>query len=63
MKRTKKPSTNEITPPTIMKPEPELYDQVARTAYDLFVRRGGVHGHDVDDWIEAERRVRTEPTP
>jgi hypothetical protein len=63
MKRTKKPSTTETTPPTIKKPEPELYGQVARMAYDLFVRRGGVHGHDVDDWIEAERRVKTEPTP
>jgi hypothetical protein len=33
------------------------YDDVARRAYDLFVSRGGQHGHDVEDWLEAERQV------
>ncbi|MBI4341754.1 MAG: DUF2934 domain-containing protein [Candidatus Omnitrophica bacterium] len=31
---------------------------VARVAYALFLRRGGVHGHDQEDWFEAERLVR-----
>jgi len=35
----------------------EFYFQVARKAYELFERRGGEHGHDVDDWLEAERLV------
>jgi hypothetical protein len=26
---------------------------VARRAYELYQTRGGEHGHDVDDWIEA----------
>jgi hypothetical protein len=30
---------------------------VARRAYDLFVSRGGQHGHDVEDWLEAERQL------
>ena len=30
---------------------------VARVAYELFLRRGGVHGHDQEDWFEAERIV------
>ena len=31
---------------------------VARVAYELFERRGGMHGYDQEDWFEAERIVR-----
>lgn len=31
---------------------------VAQVAYELFERRGCVSGHDVEDWLEAERIVR-----
>ena len=31
--------------------------EVAKVAYELFERRGGTHGHDVQDWIEAEQIV------
>ena len=34
------------------------YEEVARVAYELFERRGGVHGYDRQDWLEAERIVR-----
>ena len=30
-------------------------DAQARLAYELYLRRGGEHGHDVEDWLEAER--------
>jgi hypothetical protein len=30
---------------------------VARKAYELFERLGEEHGHDMDDWLEAERLV------
>jgi len=32
--------------------------EVARVAYELFEQRGREHGHDLEDWIEAERIVR-----
>jgi hypothetical protein len=35
----------------------ELHTWVARKAYELFERRDWEHGHDVDDWLEAERLV------
>lgn len=35
-------------------PSPEL---IARRAYELFERRGGGHGRDVEDWLEAEREL------
>ena len=31
---------------------------IARVAYDLYLARGCEPGHDVDDWLQAERDVR-----
>jgi hypothetical protein len=33
-------------------------DEVARRAYELYIRRGCTDGCDVDDWLEAERELR-----
>ena len=30
-------------------------EEVADRAYEFFQRRGGAHGHDQEDWFEAER--------
>jgi hypothetical protein len=32
---------------------------IARRAHDLYLARGREHGHDVDDWLQAERELRT----
>ncbi len=29
-------------------------DQVRARAYQLYTQRGGQHGHDADDWLQAE---------
>jgi hypothetical protein len=34
-----------------------LHDEIAAVAYELFETRGCVHGHDLDDWLDAERTV------
>ena len=31
--------------------------EIAKVAYELFERRGRKAGHDVEDWLEAERIV------
>jgi hypothetical protein len=31
---------------------------VARGAYELYCARGYVDGHDVEDWLNAERSLR-----
>ena len=31
---------------------------VARRAYDLYLARGRTDGHDVEDWLQAERELR-----
>ena len=40
------------------RPTPIGNEDIAQVAYELFQRRGGVHGHDQEDWLEAERIVR-----
>jgi len=32
-------------------------DTVEQRAYERFLARGGTHGSDVEDWLEAERDV------
>jgi DUF2934 family protein len=34
-----------------------IKDDVAQRAYELFLARGRVDGHDVEDWLEAERQL------
>jgi hypothetical protein len=36
-------------------------DAVARRAYEIYEKRGGNHGADLDDWLEAERQLRPGP--
>ena len=31
------------------------HDDIARRAYERFCERGGEHGHDMEDWLLAER--------
>jgi len=38
-----------------------LEDEIARLAQELYVRRGGEHGKDVEDWARAEKELRDEP--
>jgi len=35
----------------------QVLDLVARRAYELFESRGGVHGHDWEDWYKAESQT------
>ncbi len=37
--------------------------EVARRAYELFVSRGGEHGHDKEDWYQAEQELTRSARP
>ena len=37
---------------------PVTYETVARRAYERYEARGREDGHDLEDWLEAERDVR-----
>lgn len=34
------------------------YDEIAEAAYQRYLQRGGHHGQDFDDWLEAERALK-----
>lgn len=38
-------------------------EAIAARAYALFLARGGVHGDDWADWLQAEAELRAEGTP
>jgi hypothetical protein len=38
---------------------PPTPEEIAEEAYKIYQSRGGSHGGDVDDWLEAERRLRS----
>jgi hypothetical protein len=37
-----------------------LYVRVAVLAYSMYEQRGRQDGHDIEDWIEAEKMIRDE---
>ena len=40
-----------------MKRKKGIHDEIARVAYELYEKKGMVHGHDLEDWLEAEKIV------
>ena len=32
-------------------------EEIARRAYELYLARGGEHGHDLEDWARAEAEL------
>ena len=35
-------------------------EAIQRRAYALHLERGGAHGRDMDDWLEAEREIQAQ---
>lgn len=48
--RSKKPTTNPQPSSRVMVNK----DALAKLAHELYLRRGGEHGHDREDWLMAE---------
>lgn len=40
----------------------DVHARVAALAYSFYERRGREHGHDVEDWIQAEKSILEETT-
>jgi hypothetical protein len=38
----------------------DMQARIAQRAYELFHRRGGHHGQDLEDWLKAEQEVLAE---
>jgi replicative DNA helicase len=39
--------------------EKKLHQEIFRVAHDIYERSGRIEGRDLDNWLEAERIVRT----
>ena len=35
------------------------FEQISEAAYHRYLQRGGQDGHDFDDWLDAERSLRS----
>jgi hypothetical protein len=35
------------------------FEQISEAAYHRYLQRGGQHGQDFDDWLDAERSLRS----
>ena len=50
-----------VTAPTRAESQHTYYEvlgsRIAERAYELYVQRGHEHGHDFEDWLEAERQI------
>jgi len=46
-----------IEPPATSPSIVELRREIARLAYELYLRHGRLPGHDVEDWLTAEALV------
>jgi hypothetical protein len=38
----------------------QLLERISQRAFELYELRGGAHGHDAEDWFEAERQISAE---
>jgi Protein of unknown function (DUF2934) len=39
----------------------DVEEKIRIRAYLLFEKRGGEHGHDLEDWLQAETEIRRSP--
>ncbi len=47
-------------PPSSKKSNSVSDDAVAKRAYEIYKSRGGHHGADMNDWLEAEKQLKAE---
>ena len=59
--RRRRGGSTETMPPSESADASTVTDSVARLAFELFLARGAVHGHDLDDWLMAESQLRAAP--
>ena len=46
------------TPKTVTTRMP-THEEIGKRAYEIYLTRGGAPGREVDDWLEAERQLKS----
>lgn len=49
--------------PRVELPPVPTHEEIQLRAYEIYVERGGIHGQDVEDWLQAERELRQSTPP
>ena len=50
----------DTTPGKERQPEEFRMNRIAARAHEIYQARGGEHGRDMDDWLQAEREIDAE---
>lgn len=59
--RTQPPTSNGAVPAvSIATSQPITAADIAARAYEIYLSRGGHHGRDLEDWLEAEASLRND---
>lgn len=66
MAKSKRPKTHNVVAMPAVEPKTVMVSQslavsdsdIARRAFEIYCARGRQHGHDLDDWLQAERDLR-----
>jgi len=37
-----------------------MKEMIEKRAYHLFLKRGGIHGYHMQDWVQAEKEIKAE---
>jgi hypothetical protein len=56
--KPRKPAAKKTAVLATVTPISVSHETVAELAHRLWKERGGVHGHDADDWFRAEQELR-----
>jgi len=56
-----KAKAHTVAPESVFDELREMEDRVLRGAYDVFEKNGRTHGHDLQDWLDAERELVRKP--
>jgi hypothetical protein len=54
------PTTVADAPATSESVRTPLQERIAERAYELYLARGGAHGQDHEDWLQAEAEILAE---
>jgi DUF2934 family protein len=54
VRREVEPQTEVHAVSLVQRPSPE---EIRRRAFEIHIERGGIHGCDLDDWMQAEKEL------
>lgn len=55
--RNRKEDAQEVNGVAPVEADYLVQKRIAMRAYELYIQRGGVDGHDEEDWQQAEREI------